>query len=145
MTAAPSKGEPVKLAEKKSLTLAAAQAVAAAAEAEAARGGFNMCIAVVDDGGNLVCFHRMDETQIGSIEIAVAKARCAVAFKRPTKAFEEAVAGGRNALLAMPGAVPIEGGVPLTVDGKVIGGVGVSGSRAPDDGKVALAGAAALG
>jgi glc operon protein GlcG len=145
MTATPSKGEPVRLGEKKVLTLAAAQAVAAAAEAEAARGGFTMCIAVIDDGGNLVCFHRMDDTQLGSIEIAIAKARSALFFKRPTKAFEEGVAGGRNALLAMPGVVPIEGGVPLMADGKIIGAVGASGARAPDDGKVAQAGAAALG
>ncbi len=146
MTAAQSQtAAPARLAERRGLTLAAAKAIAAAAEAEAARNGWAMCIAVVDDGGHLLCLHRMDETQIGSIDIAVAKARCAVLFKRPTKVFEEAVAGGRTALLAMPGLVPIEGGVPVLADGRVVGAVGASGGRGAEDGKVAQAGAAALG
>ncbi|MBX6323530.1 MAG: heme-binding protein [Rhodospirillaceae bacterium] len=129
---------------KRTLSLAAAQAVAAAAQAEAQRNGWAMCIAVVDDGGHLLCLHRMDGTQTGSIDIAIAKARCAAAFRRPTKAFEEAVADGRTALLALPGFVPVEGGLPLTAEGGLVGAVGVSGGRGVEDGRVAEAGAAAL-
>ena len=132
------------LAEKKALTLELAKQMALAAEKEAAGNKWTMVIAVLDDGGNLLYLERMDETQIGSIEVAIQKARSALSFKRPTKAFEDAVAGGRVAVLKLPGALPIEGGVPILVDGKVIGAIGVSGGTSQQDGLVAKAGADAL-
>lgn len=132
------------LADKKALTLAAAKAIAAAAEAEATKNNWRMVIAILDDGGHLVYLQRTDETQVGSVRIAIEKARSAVHFKRPTKVFEDAVAGGRTAILGLTGAMPIEGGVPLMVDGKVIGAIGASGGTAPQDGQVAKAGADTL-
>ena len=132
------------LANKKTLTLEAARQIAAAAEKEAAGSKLTMVIAILDDGGNLIYLERMDETQIGSIEVAQQKARSAVSFKRPTKVFEDAVAGGRTAILKLPGAMPVEGGLPLTVDGKIIGAIGCSGGTSQQDGVVAKAGADAL-
>jgi glc operon protein GlcG len=135
---------PAQLADKKALTLQTAKQIAAAAEKEAAGNKWTMVIALLDDGGNLIYLERMDETQIGSVEVAQQKARSAVSFKRPTKAFEDAVAGGRTAILRLPGAVPVEGGVPLVADGKVIGAIGCSGGTSQQDGVVAKAGADAL-
>jgi glc operon protein GlcG len=133
------------LADKKTLTLAVAKQIAAAAEAEAIKNKFTMVIAVLDDGGNLIYLERMDETQLASIQIAQGKAHTALAFKRPTKALEDAVAGGRNAILSMPGAILVEGGLPLTTpDGKIIGSIGCSGGTSPQDGIVAKAGVDAL-
>ena len=128
------------LAQKKSLTLATAKQIAAAAEAEAAANKFSMVIVIVDDGGNLMYLERMDEAQLASIQIAQGKAHTALAFKRPTKALEDAVAGGRNALITLEGNVLIEGGIPLEADGKIIGAIGVSGGTAQQDGGVAKAG-----
>ena len=132
------------LADKKALTLEAAKKIAAAAETEAKKNSWRVVIAVVDDGGHLIYLQRIDETQTGSIDVAIQKARGAVAYKRPTKVFEEAVAGGRTAILGLPGAMPFEGGLPLVVDGKVIGAIGVSGVTAAQDGQIAKAGADAL-
>jgi uncharacterized protein GlcG (DUF336 family) len=132
------------LADKKALTLAVAKQVAAAAENEAAKNKFTMVIAIVDDGGNLVYLEKMDETQIGSIEVAQAKAHSAIAFKRPTKAFQDALAGGNSGILKLPGAIATEGGVPLLADGKVIGAIGVSGGTSQQDATIADAGASAL-
>ena len=132
------------LMDKKALTLAAAKKIAAAAEAEAMKNNWRVVIAIVDDGGHLVYLQRIDETQTGSIDVAIQKARGAVAYKRPTKVFEDAVAGGRNVVMTLPHSMPIEGGLPLVVDGKVIGGIGVSGVTAQQDGIVAKAGADAL-
>ena len=132
---------PAQLATKRSLTLEAARHIAAAAEKEAIANKWNVVIAVVDDGANLIYLQRMDETQIGSIEVAQEKARTAIKFKRPSKALEDAVAGGRNAILKLPGALPVEGGVPITVDGKIIGAIGVSGVTSQQDGQIAKAGA----
>jgi uncharacterized protein GlcG (DUF336 family) len=101
-----------------------------------------MVIAVVDDGGHTIYLEKMDGTQMGSIVIAQEKAAGAVRFKRPTKALEDAVAGGRNAVLALPGAVPVEGGVPIMIDGVLIGAVGASGGTSQQDGVVAAAGVA---
>jgi uncharacterized protein GlcG (DUF336 family) len=128
------------------ISLEKAKAVMAAAEAEARANDWPMVIAIVDSGGHLVMLHSLDQAQHGSVLIAQEKARCAVNFKRPTKAIEEAVAqGGLNLrMLATPGAVPLEGGVPLIVDGKIIGAVGVSGMRSNQDGEVAEVGAKAL-
>jgi len=140
-----SAGAQAQLADKKVLTLAAARKVMAAAEADAAKSNLAMAIAIVDDGGHLLLFEKMDETQAGSVDIAIRKARSAFLFKRPTKVFEDAVAGGRNVVLALDGVMPIEGGLPLVVGGKVVGAIGCSGGTAPQDGVVAAAGAAALG
>ncbi len=105
------------LATKKALTLDAAKAIVAAAEAEAKKNNFTMVICVVDDGGNVMLLERMDGTQLGSVQVAQDKAMTALNFKRPTKALEDAVAGGRNAVLKLTGAIPIEGGIPITVGG----------------------------
>jgi len=96
-------------------------------------------VTIVDDGANLVYLQRMDNTQIGSIEVAIQKARTAISFKRPTKAYEDMVAGGRTAILGVPGVIPIEGGLPIVVDGQYVGAIGVSGGTAQQDGLVAAA------
>ena len=129
------------LATKKTLTLDAARKIAAAAEAEAMKNSWNVVIAVVDDGGHLIYLQRMDQTQIGSVEVATEKARTAVRFKRPSKALEDAVAGGRNVVLRLPGATPVEGGLPLISDGAIVGAIGVSGVTSQQDGQIAKAGA----
>ncbi len=133
------------MASKPILTLDDAQRVAAAAEAEAQRNQWKVVIAVVDDGGHLLYLQRSHDTQFGSVETAIAKARAAVAFQRPTKASEDAVLSGRLIHLALPGVIPAEGGVPLLRDGQLIGGLGVSGVRAFQDGQIAAAGVNALG
>ncbi len=127
--------------DKKALTLDGARKIAAAAEDEAKKNKWNVVIAIVDDGGNLLYLQRMDGTQTGIIQIAIDKARTAQAFKRPTKVFEDAVAGGRNAILGIDGAMPLEGGVPIKLDDQVIGAIGVSGVTAQQDGQIAKAGA----
>jgi glc operon protein GlcG len=132
------------LVEKKTLTLAAARQIAAAAEQEAARNQWTMVIAIMDDGGNLLYLERMDGTQIGSIAVAQAKAHSALAFKRPTKALEDAVAAGRTAVLKLPGAMPVEGGLPLLAGGMIVGSIGCSGGTSQQDGIAAKAGADAL-
>jgi glc operon protein GlcG len=129
------------LADKKVLTLDAAKKIAAAAEAEAKKNSWNVVIAIVDDGGHLLYLQRMDGTQTGSIEVAIKKAQTAMSFKRPTKVFEDAIAGGRTALIALHGALPLEGGVPVTVGGQIIGSIGVSGVKSTEDGQIAKAGA----
>ena len=99
----------------------------------------------MDDGGNLLYLQRLDETQLGSIEVAIQKAQTAVNFKRPSKAFEEAlVTNNRTPILKLPGAIPIEGGLPIVVSDKVIGAIGVSGVTAQQDGQIAKAGVDAL-
>jgi glc operon protein GlcG len=122
------------------MTLEAATRVAAAAEAEAKRNNWNVVIAVVDDGGYLVHLRRMDGAQLGSVAVAEEKAKSAALFRRPTKAFEDAVASGRHAVLRLPGAIPIEGGIPLVAGGQVVGAIGVSGVTAAQDGQIAQAG-----
>lgn len=120
--------------------LEAARHVARAAVAHAAANGWTVAVAVVDTAGDLVCFERMDETQVGSIQVALDKARCAVRFKRPTKEWEDALAGGRNAVLGIPGVLPVEGGIPLLdADGGIVGAVGVSGALPPQDSRCAEA------
>ena len=127
------------LADKKAMTLDVAKQVAAVAEKTAAGNKWTMVVAILDDGGNVVYLARMDDTQIGSVDVALDKARSAVKFKRPTKAFEDAVVGGRNAILKIPGALPVEGGIPLMADGKIIGAIGVSGGTSAQDGVAAQA------
>ena len=126
------------------LSLEDAKRVAAAARAEAEKNGWAIVIAVVDDGGHLIYLERMDGTQKASSRIAEAKGRTAILFKRPTKAIEDNVLEGRTVMMGLPGAVPLEGGVPLLKDGQFVGGIGVSGVQSFQDGIVARAGAAAL-
>ena len=123
------------------LALSAGRAVAQAAEAAALAKDCRMCIAIIDGGGHLQHFVRMDGTHIASIEVAIAKARCALAFRRPTKAFADAVAANSIGLLALPGMVPFEGGVPLIYRGEVVGAIGISGGTPQLDGEVGRAGA----
>jgi uncharacterized protein GlcG (DUF336 family) len=134
-------GEPL---QKKSVSLEDARKAAAAAAAEAKKNKWNMAIAVVDDGGHLVYFERIDETQIASVDIAIGKARTAMAYKRPTKALDEALSGGQYAILSFPDTLPREGGLPILVDGKVVGAIGVSGGKSSEDAQVAKAGVDAL-
>ena len=124
------------------ISLVDAKKVIEAAETEASSNHWAMVIAVVDSTGHLVALHRMDQSQFGSIAIAQAKAQTAVNFKRPTVVFEEAVAQGGLGLrlLSTPDLCPLEGGIPLLRDGKVIGAIGVSGERSSQDGQVAMAG-----
>ncbi len=128
------------------LTLAQAQRIMAAALAEAERNGWPMVIAIVDSAANLKLLARMDNAQIGSLAVAQAKAHTAASFKRPTKVFEDTIAAGGQGLrtLSMPGVYPIEGGLPIVLNGKVLGAVGVSGMRSDQDTVVAQAGLAAL-
>lgn len=132
------------LPTKPYLNLELAKKIAAKAEAEAAKNKWTVVITILDDGGNLVYLQRMDGTQIGSIEVAEKKAATAIKFKRPSKVFEDGVAGGRNVLLALPGALPVEGGLPLVVDNVFIGAIGVSGVTSAQDGQIAAAGVSAL-
>jgi glc operon protein GlcG len=128
------------------ITVEMAKKAAAPALAEALKNKWTMAVAVVDTHGELVYFERMDDTQMGSVGVAIAKANSAARFKRPTKAFQEAVAAGGDGLrmLGLDGAVPVEGGVPLVVGGRIVGAIGASGGTSQQDGVVAAAGASAL-
>jgi glc operon protein GlcG len=129
-----------------SITLDVAKTAAAAAIAEARENTWDMAIAIVDTAGSLVYFEKMDDTQAGSVTVAQAKARSAVLFKRSTKAFQDTLAAGGEGLrvLGLVGAVPVEGGLPLFIDGKIAGAIGVSGGTSGQDGQCAQAGVAAL-
>jgi glc operon protein GlcG len=133
------------LADRKALTLEGAKRIMTAAEKEATANKWNVAIAVVDDAGELLMFQKMDDVQVASVDIAIGKARSAARFRRPTKALEDTVAKGRTTLMAVEGVLPLEGGVPIVVDGRVIGAVGVSGVASQDDARIAEAGIAALG
>ena len=126
------------------LTLADAERMTAAARVAALENNWNVVIAVVDDGGHLISLQRMDGTQKGSVRVAEQKARTAIMFKRPTKAFEDAVLQGRPVMMTMPDAICLEGGLPLVRDGIYLGAIGVSGVLSSQDGVVAAKGAAAL-
>jgi glc operon protein GlcG len=127
------------------LTLEDAQRITLAARRTAAENNWTVVISVVDDGGHLISLERMDGTQKGSVRVAEQKARTAILFKRPTKAFEDAVLQGRPVFMTMPDVICLEGGVPLIRDGVFVGAIGVSGVKSSEDGVVAAAGAAALG
>jgi glc operon protein GlcG len=127
------------------ISMDVARKVADAAIAEAKKNGWTVAAAVVDSAGELVFFERMDNTQSASMVIAQEKARTAAKFKRPSKALEDALVGGRQAILRLPGATPLEGGIPLVLDGKIVGAIGVSGVTSPQDGQCAQAGADTLG
>jgi len=132
------------LNEKPALTLATARKIIAAAEAEALKQKWPVVIAVVDDGGHLICLHRLDNAQFASVEIAIQKAKAAVAFKRPTKEWEKMLAEGQQRVLNLPGVLASEGGVPLTWRGQIVGAIGVSGVKPSEDGQVAHTGAGIL-
>ncbi|MFI5104190.1 MAG: heme-binding protein [Terriglobales bacterium] len=123
-----------------------AKKAAAAALAEAVKNKWTMVVAVVDPNGTLVYYEKMDNTQLGSADVAIDKARSAALFKRPTKAFQDALASGGAGLrvMSLRGAVPVEGGIPLIADGKIIGAIGVSGQKSEEDGQCASAGAAVI-
>jgi glc operon protein GlcG len=124
------------------ITLEQAKKVMVGAEAEAKKNSWNVVMVVLDSGGNLVMLQRMDGAQFGSIEVAKDKAYSAVAFRRPTKAFDDALAqGGANLrILKLSGAAPVEGGIPIVIDGKLIGAVGVSGVTSAQDAQIGRAG-----
>src|SRR5436309_10522353 len=128
------------------VTLDNAKKAAAPAIAEARRNNWMMAVAIVDPAGDLVYFEKMDGTQNGSVVVAIAKARSAALFKRPTKAFQDTVAAGGDGLriLRLENAVPVEGGIPLLMDGKVVGAIGLSGGTSQQDGQCAKAGTDAL-
>ncbi|TVR50548.1 MAG: heme-binding protein [Gemmatimonadales bacterium] len=132
------------LADSRALTLDGVKEIVAAAAAEARANNWGVVIAVVDAGGHLLYLERMDGVQTGSVEVATEKARTAVAFRRPTLAFQEGIAAGNTAMLGIRQALPLEGGVPLMVDGHLVGGIGVSGVTSQQDGVIAAAGVRAL-
>ena len=124
----------------------AAKKAAGPALAEARRNNWAMAVAIVDPAGELVYFERMDHTQTGSVTVAVDKARSAARFKRATKAFQDMLTAGAEGLrvMSLAGAIPVEGGLPIVMDGKIVGAIGVSGGTSPQDGQCAKAGADAL-
>jgi len=135
----------LELPARKMLTLEAARVALAAAEAEAVRNQWRVVIAVVDEGGHALVLARLDGAEWSSVDSAVGKARAAAAWKRPTRLLEESVNKGRFAFLSITqGMAALQGGVPIEVDGVIVGAIGVSGVRAQDDEQVALAGVAAL-
>jgi glc operon protein GlcG len=137
-TAAPPYGEAISLEQAKK--------VLAAAEAEAKKNNWPVAISIVDGSGFLVAFQRLDNTQLGSVEVSLEKAKTAALFRRPTKVFDDLLAqgGGNVKLLKLPGALPVEGGLPIIHHGKVIGAIGVSGVKSTEDAQVAMAGLDAL-
>jgi glc operon protein GlcG len=125
------------------ISLENARKAAAPALAEAVKNNWNVAVAIVDPAGNLVYYEKMDNTQLGSANVSIDKARTAVLFKRPTKAFQDALAAGGDSvrILRLQGVVPVEGGIPLVMDGKIVGAIGVSGATSAQDAQCAKAGA----
>jgi glc operon protein GlcG len=119
-----------------------ARKVMGAAEAEAVKNNWAVVIAILDSGGNLVMLHRRDDVQLASIDISVGKAKTALMFKRPTKVLDEAISAGGAGLrfLALKDIVPLEGGLPIVLDGKIVGAIGVSGVLSAQDAQIARAG-----
>jgi len=128
------------------ISLDNAKKAAAPALAEARKNNWNMAVAIVDPSGNLVYYEKMDNTQLGSGDICISKARSAARFKRPTKAFQDTLAAGGSGLriLRLEGVVPVEGGIPLLLEGKIVGAIGVSGDTSDHDAQCAQAGVDAL-
>jgi glc operon protein GlcG len=129
-----------------SITLDQAKRAMAAAELEAAKNSWQVAITILDSGGNVIMFHRIDNAQLSATSVSEGKARTALEFKRPSKALDDAIAGGGAGLrlLALKNITPIEGGLPMVVDGKIIGAIGVSGALSSQDAQVAKAGADAI-
>ena len=123
-----------------------AKKAAAAALAEAVKNHWTMAVAIVDPNGTLIYYEKMENTQLGSADVAIDKARSAALYKRPTKAFQDALAGGGAGLrvMALRGAIPVEGGIPLVMDGKIVGAIGLSGANSDQDGQCATAGASVI-
>jgi glc operon protein GlcG len=130
--------------ERKVLSLAAARKIVAAAEAEANARGVGVVIAVVDSSGTIIELTRMDTAQVASVNVGIGKARTAAIYRRPSRDFEEQIKNGRVAALALADATPLQGGVPILVDGKVVGAIGVSGDTPQVDEAIAIAGAAVI-
>ncbi len=130
--------------DKKVLSFAAAQKIAAAAADAARARGVGVVIAVVDDGGHLILLHRLDDTQVASVNVGIGKARTAAIYRRPSREFEEQIRAGRVAALALADSTPLQGGIPIRLDGKVIGAIGVSGDTPQVDEAIAIAGANAF-
>lgn len=126
------------------VSLEEAKVIVNKAEALSSQKGWSMAIAIVDASGQLVLFERQDDTQVGSLDLAIQKAKSANAFRRPTKAFEDSIRDGKVGLLTSPGVVAVAGGIPLIRNGKVIGAIGVSGAHADEDAQVAQEGASHL-
>ena len=129
------------LVTKKTIGLELAKKLVAAAEAQAIKDNLQFVITIVDDGGNVVCLERMDGAQLGSIEISMKKAQTSLNFKRPTKSYQDRITAGTNAIIALQNVLPFEGGLPLFVDGQLVGAIGVSGGTSDQDGVVAKAAA----
>jgi glc operon protein GlcG len=127
------------LIEKKTVSLDLAKKIAAVAETEAIKNNLSVVVAIVDDGGNLVYLEKMDNAQLGSINIAIDKAKTSVLFKRPSKAYEEKVSAGNNAILGLKEVLPFEGGIPLVISDQIVGAVGASGGSPQQDGMIAKA------
>ena len=127
------------LVTRKTVSLELAKKLAAASETQAIKDNLTVVISIVDDGGNLVYVERMDGAQLGSIEISLKKAKTALSFKRPTKSYQDRIAEGSNAIIALQNILPFEGGVPLVVDGELVGAIGVSGGTSQQDGVIANA------
>jgi glc operon protein GlcG len=125
------------------ISLESARKAAAPALAEAEKNHWNVAVAIVDPGGNLIYYEKMDNTQLGSAQVAIEKAKTAALFKRPTKAFQDTLAQGGDTvrLLGLRNVTPIEGGIPLVMEGKIVGAVGVSGATSAQDGQCAKAAA----
>jgi glc operon protein GlcG len=128
------------------ITLDQAKRVMAAAELEAAKNSWTVAITILDSGGNMVMFHKIDNAQLSAVTVSQGKARTALQFKRPSKDLDDAIArgGAGNRLLALKDITPLEGGLPIIVDGKIIGAIGVSGAVSSEDAQVAKAGNDAL-
>src|SRR6266536_1380018 len=137
-------GLQAQLLEKKVLTLEAAEKVAAAAEAEAKKRNATVVIVVVDDGGYPLVIKRLNDTQVASVDVGISKARTAAIFRRPSKDFEDQIKTGRVASLVLPGATPLQGGLLLVFEGKVVGAIGVSGNTPQEDEDIAKAGVASF-
>lgn len=138
--------QPTPLPYGPAINLETAQKILVKAKAEADAQQWPVAIAIVDGGGYLVAFHRLDNTQLGSVEVALQKAKTAALFRRPTKVFEELIEKGGAGLriLSLPQATPIEGGLPIVIDGKIVGAIGVSGVQSTQDAQVATAGLEAV-
>ncbi len=130
--------------DKKVLSLEAATKIAAAASAAAKAHGVGVVIAIVDDGGHLILLHRLDDAQVASVNVGIGKARTAAIYRRPSREFEEQIKAGRVAALALADSTPLQGGIPIRFDGKVIGAIGVSGDTPQVDEAIAIAGASAF-
>jgi glc operon protein GlcG len=144
LLASAASGAGAQVLDKKVLSFGAAQEIAAAAAQAARARGVGVVIAVVDDAGHLVVLHRLDDTQVASVNVGIGKARTAAIYRRPSREFEEQIRAGRIAALALADSTPLQGGIPIVLDGKVIGAIGVSGDTPQVDEAIAVAGASAF-